>query len=95
MNVSHPSVHPVEAVPLPPANGRVVVPPRVRMKVIQGTPGTIGGLSLRFCQFAYAVLSFLRLWRQLVIFRRLLPSGVEVELCCRLFKLEEMKLICC
>ncbi|KAF5822801.1 putative casparian strip membrane protein [Helianthus annuus] len=57
MNVSHPSVHPVEAAPLPPADGRAVVPPRVRMKVIQGMPGTIGGLSLRFCQFAYAVVS--------------------------------------
>ncbi|XP_076903351.1 CASP-like protein 5A2 [Bidens hawaiensis] len=51
MNVSHPSVHPVEA---PPADGR---PARVRMKVIQGMPATIGGLSLRFFQFAYAVVS--------------------------------------
>ncbi|MFS7937156.1 hypothetical protein Hanom_Chr05g00424301 [Helianthus anomalus] len=57
MNVSHPSVHPVEAASLPPADGRAVVPPRVRMKVIQGMPGTIGGLTLRFCQFAYAVVS--------------------------------------
>ncbi|KAF5762184.1 hypothetical protein HanXRQr2_Chr16g0773791 [Helianthus annuus] len=73
MNVSHPSVHPVEAASLPPADGRAVVPPRVRMKVIQGLPGTIGGLSLRFCQFAYAVVSLAG--RQLVIFRRLLPSG--------------------
>ncbi|MFS7913957.1 hypothetical protein Hanom_Chr02g00147801 [Helianthus anomalus] len=74
MNVSHPSVHPVEATPLPPADGRAVVPPRVRMKVIQCMSGTIGGLSLWFCQVAYAVVS-LELWRQLVIFRRLLPSG--------------------
>ncbi|KAJ0550551.1 hypothetical protein HanHA300_Chr07g0246741 [Helianthus annuus] len=57
MNVSHPSGHPVEAAPLPPNDGRAVVLPRVRMKVIQGMSGTIGGLSLRFCQFAYAVVS--------------------------------------
>ncbi|KAI3696955.1 hypothetical protein L6452_29611 [Arctium lappa] len=57
MNVSHPSVHPVEVAPLPPTDGGAIVPPRVRMKVIQGMPGTIGGLSLRFCQFAYAVVS--------------------------------------
>ncbi|MFS7959104.1 hypothetical protein Hanom_Chr08g00686731 [Helianthus anomalus] len=57
MNVSHPSVHPVEAASLPPADKRGVVPLRVRMKVLQGMPGTIGGLSLRFCQFAYAVVS--------------------------------------
>lgn len=57
MNVSHPSVHPVEVAPLPPTDGRVIVPPIVRMKVIQGMPGTIGGLGLRFFQFAYAVVS--------------------------------------
>ncbi|MFS7987613.1 hypothetical protein Hanom_Chr11g01024991 [Helianthus anomalus] len=57
MNVSHPSVHPIEAAPLPPVDGRVVVPPRVRMKVFQGMPGTIDRLSLWFCQFAYVVVS--------------------------------------
>ncbi|GJX69821.1 CASP-like protein 5A2, partial [Tanacetum coccineum] len=54
MNVSHPSVHPVEAPPSLADEGRVI---RVRMKVIQGMPGTIGGLILRFCQFAYAIVS--------------------------------------
>ncbi|KAJ0777862.1 hypothetical protein HanOQP8_Chr02g0076291 [Helianthus annuus] len=58
MNDNHRSLHPVEAAPLPPADGRAVVPPRVRMKVIQGMPGTIDGLSLQFYQFAYAVVSF-------------------------------------
>ncbi|KAJ9558884.1 hypothetical protein OSB04_013498 [Centaurea solstitialis] len=33
MNVSHPSVHPVEVAPLPPTDGGALVPPRVRMKV--------------------------------------------------------------
>ncbi|MFS7987611.1 hypothetical protein Hanom_Chr11g01024971 [Helianthus anomalus] len=57
MNVSHPLVHRVEAASLPPADGRAVVPPRVRMKVFQGMPGTIGRLSLWFYQFAYVLVS--------------------------------------
>ncbi|MFS7981287.1 hypothetical protein Hanom_Chr10g00949211 [Helianthus anomalus] len=36
MSVCHPSVYPVEAAPLPLANGHAVVPSRVRMKVIEG-----------------------------------------------------------
>ncbi|KAL6979332.1 hypothetical protein U1Q18_020996 [Sarracenia purpurea var. burkii] len=54
MNVSHPSVHPVEAPP-PLTDGENV--PRVRMKDIQGMPGTIGGLVLRFCQFVFAAVA--------------------------------------
>ncbi|KAL5990641.1 hypothetical protein ACLOJK_011544 [Asimina triloba] len=52
MNISHPSVHPVEA---PPATDVAHDPRRVRMKDIQGMPGTVGGLALRFFQFAFAV----------------------------------------
>ncbi|KAF8397693.1 hypothetical protein HHK36_016615 [Tetracentron sinense] len=54
MNASHPSVHPVEAPPLTDAANNV---PRLRMKDMQGMPGTLGGLALRFCQFAFAVAS--------------------------------------
>ncbi|KAI3849731.1 hypothetical protein MKW98_026645 [Papaver atlanticum] len=64
MNVSHPSVHPIEI--RPDTGGGVVVVgggddenagPRVRMRDIQGMPGTLLGLSLRLCQFAFAVVS--------------------------------------
>lgn len=55
MNVSHPSVHPLEAPPLTGADNDA--PPRVRMKDIQGMPGTVGGLMLRCCQFAFAVVA--------------------------------------
>ncbi|XP_058094465.1 CASP-like protein 5A2 [Magnolia sinica] len=51
MNVSHPSVHPVEAPPLTNIGEDAL---RVRMKDIQGMPGTHGGLVLRFFQFAFA-----------------------------------------
>ncbi|OVA10132.1 Uncharacterized protein family UPF0497 [Macleaya cordata] len=54
MNVSHPSVHPVEA---PPLTGGAENAPRVRMKDIQGMPGTPAGLALRLCQFVFAVAS--------------------------------------
>ncbi|GFZ13134.1 CASP-like protein 5A2 [Actinidia eriantha] len=54
MNVSHASVHPVEAPP-PTTEGENA--PRVRMKDIQGLPGTIGGLVLRFFQFVFAVVA--------------------------------------
>ncbi|KAK8584557.1 hypothetical protein V6N13_138516 [Hibiscus sabdariffa] len=60
MNVSHASVHPVEDLPTAdgggPNNNEV---PRVRMKDIQGMPGTAGGLALRICQFVSAVLDYL------------------------------------
>ncbi|MFS7903957.1 hypothetical protein Hanom_Chr01g00030251 [Helianthus anomalus] len=52
MSASHPSVHLVEAAPLPPVDGRAVVPPRVRMKIIQVMLGTIDDSILRFFQFA-------------------------------------------
>nr|DAD26189.1 TPA_asm: hypothetical protein HUJ06_027657 [Nelumbo nucifera] len=52
MNASHPAVHPVEAPPLTDAANNV---PRVRMKDIQGMPGTLGGVALRISQFLFAV----------------------------------------
>lgn len=52
MLVSRPSVHPVEA---PPMTEAAENPTRVRMKDIQGTPGTVGGLMLRLLQFFFAV----------------------------------------
>lgn len=52
MNVSHPSVHPIEAPPLTDGANDL---PRVRMKDIHGMPGTPGGLTLRLLQFAFAV----------------------------------------
>ncbi|KAF8394999.1 hypothetical protein HHK36_018938 [Tetracentron sinense] len=54
MNVSHSSVHPVEA---PALTGDANNAARVRMKDIQGMPGTPGGLALRFCQFLCAAAS--------------------------------------
>ncbi|KAL5764058.1 hypothetical protein ACOSP7_016403 [Xanthoceras sorbifolium] len=51
MNVSHASVHPVEDPPITDGGN----PPRVRMKDIQGMPGTPGGLTLRLCQLIFAV----------------------------------------
>ncbi|XP_047311252.1 CASP-like protein 5A2 [Impatiens glandulifera] len=55
MSVSHPAVHPVEAPP--PTTVGENVPARVRMKNIQGMPGTIGGLALRFFQLIFAAAS--------------------------------------
>ncbi|KAG6502319.1 hypothetical protein ZIOFF_042211 [Zingiber officinale] len=52
MFVSRPTVHPVEA---PPLTDAAENPPRVRMKEVQGMPGTAGGLALRLLQFAFAV----------------------------------------
>ncbi|PKA53404.1 CASP-like protein 1 [Apostasia shenzhenica] len=52
MFVSRPAVHPVEAPPLTDATEN---PPRVRMKDVQGMPGTVGGLALRFLQFMFAL----------------------------------------
>ncbi|PNX88104.1 CASP-like protein at2g28370-like protein, partial [Trifolium pratense] len=57
MNVSHASVHPVEEVPTTeaavPVAGENLHVPMVRMKDIQGMPGTVGGLSLRISQFVF------------------------------------------
>ncbi|GAB2272397.1 hypothetical protein Dimus_007223 [Dionaea muscipula] len=55
MNMSRPSVHPVEAPPF--TEGAANHGPRVRMKDVQGMPGTPGGLGLRLCQFVFAVVS--------------------------------------
>ncbi|KAK9999073.1 hypothetical protein SO802_018676 [Lithocarpus litseifolius] len=64
MNVSHATVHPVEEFPMTVAggggggdgdDGGGGNPPRLRMKDVQGMPGTPGGLALRVCQFLFAV----------------------------------------
>lgn len=52
MSVSRPSVHPVEAPPMTD-----VAALRVRMKDVQGMPGTAGSLALRLCQLAFAGVS--------------------------------------
>ncbi|THG06505.1 hypothetical protein TEA_017669 [Camellia sinensis var. sinensis] len=54
MNVSRPAVHPLEA---PPLRDGAENAPRVRMKDLQGMPGTPGGLALRLCQFFFALIS--------------------------------------
>ncbi|KAA3456646.1 CASP-like protein 5A2 [Gossypium australe] len=58
MNVSHTSVHPVEDSPTTDGGGggNNNEVPRVRMKDVQGMPGTLGRLVLRICQFAFAVV---------------------------------------
>ncbi|KAA8539314.1 hypothetical protein F0562_026006 [Nyssa sinensis] len=52
--MSHPSVHPLEDPPLTDAANNA---PRVRMKDIQGMPGTPAGLVLRLCQFGFAAVA--------------------------------------
>ncbi|KFK36609.1 hypothetical protein AALP_AA4G145800 [Arabis alpina] len=56
MNVSRPAVHPVGALPMAPTAGANDRPP-VRMKDVQGMPGTTGGLILRLSQFVPALIS--------------------------------------
>ncbi|KAH0930427.1 hypothetical protein HID58_016154 [Brassica napus] len=56
MNVSRPAVRPVIAVPMGPTGGANDRPP-VRMKDIQGMPGTTGGLILRLSQFVSSLIS--------------------------------------
>ncbi|CAA2973090.1 CASP-like protein 5A2 [Olea europaea var. sylvestris] len=51
------AVHPVEAPPLQTERANLLLP-RNRMKDLQGMPGTIGGLFLRFSQMFFAVLAF-------------------------------------
>lgn len=53
MNVSRPAVHPVEAPPMTDGDAQILR--RVRMKDIQGMPGTPGGLALRLLQLAFAI----------------------------------------
>ncbi|KAK2972128.1 hypothetical protein RJ640_007189 [Escallonia rubra] len=56
MSVSRPAVHPLEAPPL--TDGAAVAPPhRVRMKDVQGMPGTPGSLVLRVCQLILSAVS--------------------------------------
>lgn len=55
MFASRPVVHPVEAPPMTEAAENH--PPRVRMKDVQGMPGTPGGLVLRLLQFAFATVA--------------------------------------
>lgn len=55
MNVSHATVHPVEDLPTTDGEGGGGDAPRVRMKDLQGMPGTLCGLALRVCQFIFAV----------------------------------------
>lgn len=50
---SRPAVHPVEAPPLTDAAENH--PLRLRMKDVQGMPGTSGGLALRLVQFSFAL----------------------------------------
>ncbi|KAK3024726.1 hypothetical protein RJ639_044163 [Escallonia herrerae] len=56
MSRSQPAVHPLEVPPLTDA-AENAVPMRVRMKDIQGMPGTPAGLALRVCQFVFAAVS--------------------------------------
>ncbi|KAL6577390.1 hypothetical protein OROMI_011666 [Orobanche minor] len=57
MNVSQASVHPVEAPPLHTEGAGAVLMPRLRMKDLQGMPGTVGGLALRVVQVLFAVVA--------------------------------------
>ncbi|KAK1284455.1 hypothetical protein QJS10_CPB21g00008 [Acorus calamus] len=54
MNVSRPAVHPVDAPPFTDGPNNLQ---RVRMKDIEGMPGTTGGLGLRLFQFGFAVVA--------------------------------------
>ncbi|CAI9776456.1 unnamed protein product [Fraxinus pennsylvanica] len=58
MNVSQGVVHPVEAPPRLQTEGAGnMLLPRVRMKDLQGMPGTVGGVFLRFSQLLFAVVA--------------------------------------
>ncbi|KAL3629553.1 hypothetical protein CASFOL_026775 [Castilleja foliolosa] len=57
MNVSQAAVHPVEAPPLQTEGAGNLPLPRVRMKDLQGMPGTVGGLALRVSQLLFAVVA--------------------------------------
>lgn len=58
MNASHASVHPVEdpSTTTGGDGGGNDEVPRLRMKDIEGMPGTPGGLALRICQFVFAAV---------------------------------------
>ncbi|KVH93932.1 Uncharacterized protein family UPF0497, trans-membrane plant [Cynara cardunculus var. scolymus] len=55
--MSRPAVHPVEPPPLIDGRNDVAPPRRVRMKDVEGMPGTSTGLALRLCQFVFTVIS--------------------------------------
>ncbi|KAA0035346.1 hypothetical protein IC582_026744 [Cucumis melo] len=55
MNGSHGSVHPVEEIPTTDVGDAA---PVIRMKDIEGMPGTRGGLALRCIQLGFAVAAF-------------------------------------
>lgn len=55
--MSRPAVHPVEPPPLIDGRNDAAPPRRVRMKDVQGMPGTSTGLALRLCQFVFTVIS--------------------------------------
>ncbi|KAI3799514.1 hypothetical protein L1987_34813 [Smallanthus sonchifolius] len=55
--MSRPAVHPVEPPPLIDGRNDEAPPRRVRMKDVQGMPGTPAGLALRLCQFIFTVIS--------------------------------------
>ncbi|EXB30188.1 hypothetical protein L484_000635 [Morus notabilis] len=62
MSASHPSVHPVDAVPPPATDAAAAAAeenpmPRGRMKDVQGMPGTPSGLALRLFQFAFSAVA--------------------------------------
>lgn len=61
MSRSHPSIHPVDlaAAPstAPPGEENIYPPMRLRMKDIQGMPGTSISLVLRAFQFLFAAIS--------------------------------------
>ncbi|PIN09665.1 hypothetical protein CDL12_17753 [Handroanthus impetiginosus] len=57
MSVSQGAVHPVEVPPLQTEGAANMPLPRIRMKDLQGMPGTVGGLVLRVCQFLFAVVA--------------------------------------
>ncbi|KAD7479805.1 hypothetical protein R6Q59_008646 [Mikania micrantha] len=55
--MSRPAVHPVEPPPFIDGRDDEAPPRRVRMKDVQGMPGTLTGLALRLCQFIFSVVS--------------------------------------
>ncbi|CAA0816833.1 CASP-like protein 5A2 [Striga hermonthica] len=57
MNMSQAAVHPVEAPPLQTEGAGNFPLPRVRMRDLQGMPGTVGGLALRVAQLVFAVVA--------------------------------------
>ncbi|KAJ6303700.1 hypothetical protein OIU77_017557, partial [Salix suchowensis] len=54
-SVSRPTVHPVEAPPYTDGPQNALI--RVRMKDVQGMPGTRGSLFLRLTQFVFGLVS--------------------------------------